>query len=241
MRIVVPSWVIPGTYAENLRFLRDKVAIDGVELLFFIYDAEVRRQLDAEFDLISAFSARFAYSVHLPDPLLAAHESLVARLAPLAQTFIVHPAETDACAAQAALLASWQRRYGGQTPLFLIENTQPGRLEAYLAQQPDAALCLDTGHLLLEGTAPAEYCRTHADRIAEIHLHGLDPDAARLDGRLVDHRPIRPDAPWFVDLVPYLRRFAGRVNIEVFSWAEVQTTVATLRYWQLIPPEDAQP
>ena len=43
-----PSWVIPGTYAENLRFIENKKEIMGVELLFFLYDEEIKTQLDED-------------------------------------------------------------------------------------------------------------------------------------------------------------------------------------------------
>ena len=42
MILSVPSYVIPGTYAENLRFLVEKPEVDGVELLFYMYDEEIR-------------------------------------------------------------------------------------------------------------------------------------------------------------------------------------------------------
>ncbi len=238
MRIAVPSWVIPGTYVDNLRFLEDKPDIDGVELLFFLYDPEVEALLNAEFDQIQGYGNRFAFSAHLPDPLLPAHETLVERVAPLATHFVVHPTEPRESSAQAELLESWERRWGTETSpaRFLIENTRSGRHEAALAQRGDAALCLDTGHLLLAGLSPAAFYKAHADRIAEIHLHGIDPAAALRDGRLADHRPVRPDATWFAELAPCLKHFSGILNIEVFSWAEAETTLMTLRQWGLIRP-----
>jgi len=42
----------------------------------------------------------------------------------------------------------------------------------------DVALCLDTGHLLIGGTDPAELARTATDRIAHVHLKDVDAGLA---------------------------------------------------------------
>lgn len=223
--------MIPGTYGDNLSFLARDERIEVVELLFFLYDAETRDLLLREFPAIEEYAGRFAYTVHLPDRLRSEHEELVARFVPLAERFIVHPCEgereTDALA---ALLAGWEARYdpGPALGRFLLENTQGGRLEALRARLPRMGLCMDTGHLLLEGRSPAAWFDAHADLIAEIHLHGTDAAAAAGDGRLVDHRALRPGDPWLAELVPRLRSFSGIVNLEVFSWEEAEGSLSTL-------------
>ena len=189
--LITPSWVIPGTYAENIRFLEDKREIAGVELLFFIYNDETRAQLDSDWEEIYRRRERFVFTAHLPENLRSGHEELIARLAPLVRHFIVHPAAENP-EAQAKLLAEWEERYGarskdgsGRGPLFLAENTFPGLLEGLLPHLgAEAGLCMDTGHLLLEGKNPADFFAVHCGRIGEIHLHGLDHEAALRDGRL---------------------------------------------------------
>ena len=47
------------------------------------------------------------------------------------------------------------------------------------------SLCLDTGHLLIGGTDPAELARQAPERIAHLHLKDVD---ARLAGRVQDGR-----------------------------------------------------
>ena len=71
--LTVPSWVIPGTYADNLRFLSDKKEIEGVELLFFLYDDEIKAQLDSEWEEICRYKERFIFTAHLPESLLPPH------------------------------------------------------------------------------------------------------------------------------------------------------------------------
>ena len=233
--LITPSWVIPGTYAENLRFLEDKTEIAGVELLFFMYDDEIKKQLDSEWETICGLGERFVFTAHLPEELLPRHEELVARLAPLVRHFIVHPSrENPNPGVLAKLLAEWTERYGGESPgrkpLFLAENTHCGLLDALLPHLDEGiGLCMDTGHLLLEGKNPAEFFAAHRDGVGEIHLHSIDREAARADGRLADHRRLRGDEPWLAELFALTGDYQGVINLEVFSWEEVRAGIEVLQ------------
>jgi sugar phosphate isomerase/epimerase len=223
--ISVPSWVIPGTYLENLRFLEDKEEVSGVELLFFLYDGEIKKMFDDEWEEISRYRERFVFTAHLPDRLLPEHRELVERLAPLSRHFIVHPPLPEAAEELAAFVNEWAAEF--PRCRFLAENTGPGMVEALLPRlDKNVGLCMDTGHLLLEGVDPAAWFSGHRERIAEIHLHGVDRDKAVLDGRLADHRPLAAEAAWFKRLRPLLEEFDGVINMEVFSWEEARKSIA---------------
>jgi len=232
MDLSVPSWVIPGTYADNLLFLENKTQVASVELLFFLYDREIRAQLLAELDVIRDFAARFAYTVHLPDNLTAAHEELIELVAPLARYFIVHPPKKEGTGLEAHV-DRWITRYG---PRCLVENTYMDRFEAFLPLLPRAGICMDAGHLVLGGENPTAFARKWKSRIREIHLHGVDEAAARLDGRLPDHRRLEGTEPWLAELDPFLRAFAGTLNIEVFSWEEAEATIRILGSYRCASP-----
>jgi sugar phosphate isomerase/epimerase len=229
-QIVTPSWVIPGTYAENLRFLRDKDGIDGVELLFFMYDEGVKAELDADWEEILALKERFTYTAHLPDELRPDHEELVGRLAPHVRQFVAHPPRElspEALDRTARLLQDWTARY--KKPVAL-EFTRSAHFSAMLPLLPeDFPLCMDTGHLLLERMPPSAFFAEHRSRVIEIHLHSVAVEAARGDshpqsyGRLADHRRLRGDEAWFLELKPLLEAWSGVINLEVFSYAEVNT------------------
>ncbi|MDR0313349.1 MAG: AP endonuclease [Treponema sp.] len=223
----VPSWVIPGTYAENLCFLETQQEIQGVELLFFIYNDEVKAQLDSEWDEIRNYSERFVFTAHLPELLLAVHSELVARLAPLVKHFIVHPDPKDP-SAQVRLLEEWTKKHNA---VFLIENTNPGLLEAQLPyMKTDTGLCMDTGHLLLDGQNPTDFFAANRERVREIHLHAVDREQAAIDGRLADHRRLRRDELWLLELLPLLNDYREIINLEVFSWEEAKAGVEILRH-----------
>jgi hypothetical protein len=236
--LAVPSWVIPGTYVENLRFLENKKEIQGVELLFFIYNDEVKNQFDSEWDDIRGLRKRFTFTAHLPELLLPEHEDLIATLAPFVRHFIVHP-DAENPAGQAALLKSWKERYGA---LFLAENIFKGNgvscLDVLLPHMDkDFALCMDTGHLLLEEKSPSDFFisrQDHQNRIGEIHLHGLDRKQSAVDGRLADHRRLREDDPWLLELLPLFKGYQGVINLEVFSWEEAEAGIEVLRKYQVL-------
>jgi hypothetical protein len=229
--ISLPSWVIPGTYAENLRFISEKPEVKGVELLFFIYDDEIRTQFQNELEEIKTFSRRFTFTAHLPEALESSHEELIETLLPMVKHFIVHPGKAETINAQAFLINRWAEKYGtAGSPRFLVENTGPGLLEKIIPLlSPQAGFCMDTGHLLLEGRSPAEYFVRYGGRIAEIHLHGIDKEKAAIDGRLPDHRPIKPDAPWLKELFLLIENFNGIINLEVFSWEEAAQSIAAIK------------
>jgi hypothetical protein len=231
--LTVPSWVIPGNYVENLHFLNNKTEINGVELLFFLYDDEIDAQLKTEWEGIQKYAGRFVFTAHLPDVLLPEHEELAARLAPLVRHFIVHPGLPEDAPALGALINDWAEKYPRRRPehrRFLAENTLPGRLEALMPYlNEETGICMDTGHLLLEGKSPAAFLKNYGARVGEIHLHGLNREKAVLDGRLPDHRPVQSGDPWLRELFPQLKEFSGIVNTEVFSWEEAAASIDAVK------------
>jgi len=254
--ISVPSWVIPGTHIENLRFLENKKEITGVELLFFVYDNEVKNELDLQWDEIRRYNERFIFTAHLPEPLLPVHGELISRLAPLVRHFIVHPEEnhdslnrhslspsrrmhspSENHSIQIGLLTEWTERYNVS---FLTENTKAGNLENLLPyMEQNAGLCLDTGHLLLEGQNPVDFFVKYRERIKEIHLHGVNEKQAKIDGKLADHRRLRANEPWLFELLPLLKDYEGVINLEIFSWEEARASIDILPE-KLVPKRSRQ-
>jgi sugar phosphate isomerase/epimerase len=231
-KIIVPSWVIPGTYIENLRFLDDKEEIAGVELLFFIYDDEIKNNITDEFEDICRFKDRFIFTAHLPDVLKPEHEELVEKLSPLVQHFIVHPGKEGGAEVQANFINTWAEKYKDPSKKyrFLAENTNPGLLEALLPKlNANIGLCMDFGHLLLEEKNPSVYLNQFQNKIGEIHLHGLDREKAAIDKRLPDHRPINEDSIYIKEIFASLKEFQGLINLEVFSWEEVEESLKAIK------------
>ena len=225
MKLSVPSYVIPGSYAENLRFLADKTDVDGVELLFFMYDDEIRALMLAEMAEIRHFRSRFAYTVHMPDSIAREHEEIIETTRDLAGAYVIHPPREDSgLELFVRLMDDWRGRYGKDA--FILENTRLARFDAAEAALRDSRyglppVCADIGHLRMEGHDPMAWLATKAGRVAELHLHGFD-------GRS-DHVPFGADEPWLKTLLPYLQGFAGVVELELFAWDQLQSVIPLLR------------
>lgn len=224
MILSVPSYVIPGTYAENLRFLSDKTEVDGVELLFFMYDEEVRALMMAEITEIRQFRSRFSYTVHMPDSIAPEHDEIIEATRDIAGAYIIHPPrKDDGLDAFARLLDDWRSRYGKGA--FILENTRVARFDAAESVLVESRyglppVCVDIGHLRMEGYDPLAWLEAKAGRVAELHLHGFDGQS--------DHVPFGPTEPWLTSLLPYLRGFTGVVELELFAWDQLHSVIPIL-------------
>lgn len=224
MRISVPSYVIPGSYLENLAWLKAHTALRRVELLFFIYDGDTKALLDAELAGLREYRGDFSYSAHLPDEILPEHESLLQAIDGIVDSYVVHPPRDEgALPAFCALMDAWRGRYG--TERFLLENTRLSLFEA--ADEALAGsrygrppLCADLGHLVMEGADPSAWLKGRIERVAEFHIHGYDGSS--------DHVPFSGEEAWFKDLDGVFRSFAGTVEIELFSWPDIEPALKAL-------------
>jgi len=222
MILSVPSYVIPGTYAENLRFLADKREIAGVELLFYFWDAETRDLLARESEEIHSFDGRFRFTAHLPDQVGREHREILEATASFVRSYIVHPPrEPDALPAFVRLMDDWRSRFGDR---FFLENVCLDSFERARKAIPDMPLCVDEGHLLMEGRDPAAFIAgllEEGRRVEELHLHGI------VDGS--DHKPFDAEASWLPGIAPFLRSFQGVTEIELFAWEEAEAALNALR------------
>jgi len=223
--ISVPSYVIPGTYLENIRFITEHTDIHNVELLFFMYDEDTRALMRAEMPQLKATGTGLGFTVHMPDVIQDWHEEILEATSDFASSYIIHPprASTE-LAAFVSLFDAWRCRYGASR--FLLENTRLSRFQpaddALLDSRcGPALLCADIGHLRMEGMEPAEWMAPRADRIRELHVHGFDGKT--------DHVPFAADEPWIASLTPFVAGFDGIVELELFSWTDLEPAVDMLR------------
>ncbi|MEW5815595.1 MAG: cobamide remodeling phosphodiesterase CbiR [Spirochaetota bacterium] len=222
MYISAPSYVIPGTYLENVRFISGIREIENVELFFFVFDAETENLLLKEIDSILSFNDRFGFTVHLPDIIESKHEKLIELTRDFTRHYVIHPPAGD-IDTFLFLLDDWISRYGER---FLLENLAEREWELLIRKRDRLKLCFDTGHLLLNNGNPGFFMKRYAGRIEEIHLHGVR------DGW--DHQSFRWDESWFQELSASLEGFAGVVNLEVFRYEQLQEIIDSLQHNGLI-------
>jgi hypothetical protein len=223
----VPSYIVPGTYLENVRYLEGLPVIQAVELLFYLYDRDARELLARERAGLAARRGRFSFSVHLPDALEPEHVEILALTRSLSERYILHPppsGEKDFL----RLVRDWRAEHG---ELFLLENLIGRCFEDLAAAMPDLPLCLDTGHLLRSGSGIRDFLSRHGARVREIHLHGVRQGE--------DHRPFLATESWLQDLLPFLEHFSGVVNLEVFSRPELDECLRSLAEAGLLDPAGA--
>jgi hypothetical protein len=212
----VPSYVIPGTYGENVEFLAGIPEVQAVELLFYYFDQGSRDLFIREKELIASYRGRFDFAVHMPEPLQPEHEALIELTRDLCGRYILHPPPGDPRGFR-RFAGLWRERYGD---VFLIENLIDRDFSPVAEALDSFPLCCDTGHLLLSGADMGTFLRRYGARIGEIHLHGV------IDG--VDHRSFSAEEAWYRAVLPFLRSFGGVVNLEVFSEAEVRKLIEVL-------------
>ncbi len=207
MRVHVPSYLVPGTWLENIRVAEKLDWVSGVELLFFSYDEDARGIFAREAGAIADFADRFRFSLHLPDPLTSADEALVEAAMPFVRSYVLHPpresAELDAWA---RLVQGLRTRYGR---VFYLEYTGRDAFAAAERRLGDMEVCADSGRILLDGDRPARWLAKMSGRVRELHLHGVSGTK--------DHAPLRPEAPWLREIAAGLVDFPGILELEVFS------------------------
>ncbi len=212
----VPSYIIPGTYLENIRFIDRLDAIGNIELLFFSFDEETRFLLEQELAGIQVFEGRFSFSVHMPDSLNDSHRVLLDMLIPMAKRFVVHAPAADREGFEKRI-ELWKAHYGD---VFFIENVACRDYSKTMMSLEDVSLCCDTGHLLLDGERPVDFLERFWNRIGEIHLHGV------AGGK--DHQPLKGDEGWFREIIPYLERFGGIIHMEIFNYEKLSPMIDLL-------------
>jgi sugar phosphate isomerase/epimerase len=221
----VPSYVMPGTYLDNVRFIVEHTDIRNVELLFFMYDEDTQALMKSEMPQVMALGSGLGFTVHMPDSIQEWHQEIIEATSDFASSYIIHPPRTEAeLAGFVSLLDAWREHYGA--PRFLLENTRLSCFEPAEAALLDSRfgpplLCTDVGHLLAEGVDPVQWIAPRADRIRELHVHGFNGHA--------NHVPFMENEQWITSMTPFVAGFDGIVEIELFSWAELEPAVSILR------------
>lgn len=240
MRIGCTSYCIPGTYGENIRFIAGDKRFDPVshiQLLCYFWDDEVRELLVREREVITGHRSRFTYSVHLPDRIIPEHEQIIQETRGYCLHYDLHPQEGEDDRILGSLIPLAVA--AGGMDRFFLENLIGRDMEATvqvlgrinflmtgsgISHTPYR--CVDTGHLLMTGFDPAEYCSGLGDAVRQIHLHGVRNGA--------DHHAFGPEESWFKRLVPFLAGFKGMVILEVFTLEETVEILEVLRLHGLV-------
>ena len=228
MRFAAPSFVIPGTVAENARFLAGRV--EEVGLCCF----ETAGCLAyTEADLPPELAALpLCWHVHLPVDLpwqdgaeaaACAALSVFGRVASLSpHVAVLHPPVNVPPRAAREALARFAARWrsGGGAPVLLenIPACQLTELGADFLAREGLGVCLDVGHLL--GYAQAELLASGLpERAGLVHWSSPGPHPGK-DGHLPLTALTERQRATVLDLLPRLAPTAVHL-MEVFDWPGV--------------------
>jgi sugar phosphate isomerase/epimerase len=244
-RIGTTSYIYPDSYVPNVEMLGPY--LDEIELLFFESspaDHLPSRETIGELKGLSeAFGLR--YNVHLPtdislcdqDPLRREEAVDVMRhvidlTTPLSPTtLILHlPYNEDTCGEENRV--RWLARIHKSVDRLTASGIKGTSISVETLAYPigwletvirdfHLSLCMDMGHMLVQGHDMKALFDTYPEEISMIHLHGVEngKDHLALD-RLTKEEMDR--------VIEILGRFSGIVSLEVFSFRDLEISLNVL-------------
>lgn len=243
-RLGTTSYILPDEILPNVRFLSDKV--DDIELVLFEVDdesnnlpgAEEIHQLDA-----LAQANNLTYTVHLPldlrvgaagEPLhrsLELARAVIERTQPLQPwAYVLHMDGVEADDYEAWVNQAVQSleqivEWVGDPGLLAIENLDGYALDFIdpVLDRIPVSLCVDVGHLWLDGHDPIDFLQDHLDRTRVVHIHGI----GRRDHQSLAHmeqQQLRAVLTVLEEL-----SYEGVLTIEVFDLKDFESSLKALR------------
>lgn len=244
-KIGTTSYIYPDHYVPNVRMLA--AFVDEIELLLFESKPVASMLSPSVMDDLQRLSEEFnlTYNIHLPtdiaisDPNPDGRERAVAtlleiikRVEPLAPaTCTLHiPFEVDEPDDEA--VGKWQdvvysslaklvssgfpaERMAVETLNYSFEIMEP------IIKDLNLAICMDIGHLTIQGHDIQIFFNKFAGNVAIIHLHGVQHGQ--------DHLPLdRLPECLYPPILEILRKFCGTVSLEVFNFEYLQTSLKFL-------------
>jgi sugar phosphate isomerase/epimerase len=245
------SFIYPDDYVPNVKLLGPY--LENIELLLFESDVTGALPSTRVIRELAGLAADFSleYNVHLPTDIsissgnqqqqLLAVETVIKvaeRVAPLSPaTLTLHvPWNEDSLGEDT--IKRWQQRVsknlrrilacGIPAQLISVENLDyPFEWLGPIISELDLAVCLDCGHLMLQGGDIHSFFNAYAAQIPIIHLYGIQTN------HFHDALDQIPDK-LMVEITRLLGQFDGMVSLEVFSFAHLQASLTFLeKYWIL--------
>jgi len=236
------SFIYPDDYVPNVKMLGPY--LENIELLLFESshtDALPPKQVIGELaNLAKDFN--LTYNVHLPtDVSISSRDSqqqsiavetivrVAERVAPLSPTTLTLHVPYNEASQDKDNVKSWQERAiknlakilanGTPSRLISIENLDYpfGFLDPIISEL-DLTICLDCGHLILQGDDIEKFFNTYSAKTAIIHLYGVAQNHFHGALDLLPEKLIIPTTR-------LLEKFNGIVSLEVFSYAHLDASL----------------
>jgi sugar phosphate isomerase/epimerase len=249
-KLATTSFIYPDDYIANVRMLG--AYFHEIELLLFEsidFDTSFSGAVIDELVRL-ATELKIDYDVHLPMDIsisdqdiqnqrhaLKTLNQIIERVSPLApSTYCLHIPYNEADF-DSHSIKKWHARVRPNLKKLLDTGVDPGRISienlnypidliADIVLELNLSICLDVGHLLCHGYDAADAFNRYYSKISVMHLHGVanNQDHVSLD-RLSEER--------FHPIMKILKRFAGVVSLEVFSFDDLNSSLQYLeRCWK---------
>jgi len=236
------SFIYPDTWSRNAERLGP--FIDTLELLLF--ESRTPGSLPSADEIRTlrhlAQTLKFSFNIHLPtdvfpgDPDRGTRHKAVENLArvirltaPLQPTTLTLHLEFGRNPTDKQGVDRWQQRLRGSLEALLATGVPPRLLSIEtlmypydwvmpLVEEYDLRICMDIGHLVLQGIDPEAFFSRHESRISILHLHGVR------DQR--DHQELGwSDRRIQESVLKILHSFSGTVSLEVFSFDKLHKSL----------------
>ncbi len=250
-RIGTTSYIYPAPIFPNVTRLSP--FLDEIELVLFESSGEDNLPTQDEVSRLKELSdeTEIHFNVHLPidvflgDPSPAVRfegintvKKFIGRTLPLSPSvYTLHYSLRDRQNCDASDPEEWKERIVQSSKEILKCGIEPSRISIETLGYPfewiedivrnfKFSICLDVGHLLLQGLNVESYLQRYLRHTSIIHLHGIQ------DGR--DHLGIDRLDKETLDLVfSYLPSYQGILSIEVFGFDELKSSLEVLeKRWQ---------
>jgi hypothetical protein len=223
VKLCLPSWQQPGSWLQNCLALKPYSWVQGIELLFFTWDAKVKAEFSADLEGVKRLTRRFSFSLHLPEIMTPETEELLALTRSFVQLYVFHPWEEGkdnvSIEEWAKRMGSFRSAYGTDT--FVMEYTGEIPFKRAIELLPDSQICADTGCLARNLYSPAAWIQERAPSIREIHLHSAK------GGK--DHLALGSGDIWLPELAKSAETSDWRIVLETFSLEESLASYNTLK------------
>lgn len=247
-RLATTSFIYPDRILPNA--IRLAPYLDEMELILFESKNLPNREEISDLSILQDKQG-LSYNVHLPLDIFLGHPSdktrkegiaavqevvaLTRRLTP--STYTLHYVCDDDCCEKN--LALWQRYIAESTENILKTGIKPGLISVETLNYPltrvepvisdfDLSICLDLGHILLDGGDPLHYLDEYLEKTAIIHLYGVYQGRDHLGLDVLDEVAL-------TDWLRLLKEYTGTVSIEVFSFHHLQTSLEILeKLWKKV-------
>ena len=247
-RLGTTSFIYPDHYIPNVKMLGPFV--DEIELLVFesnhieyLFSATVVDELQR-----LATDLNLTYNVHLPvDVAIGAagvrqqqaavetYKNVIQRLLPLTPSVFCLHIPYNEIDRQTMTLNRWRDRVRSNMEHLLSSGISGSAISIETLDYPleliediivdlNISVCMDVGHLIVQGHDIESFFNRFFSKISGIHLHGVENDR---DHSALDRLPEQYIKP----IIGILKRFAGIVSIEVFSYAHLKPSLRVLEMW----------